>query len=90
MGSLHLVIWMGLRISQVHLDTPFGIWVALVFEFNILSLVMDTLDVSLYLMGNKKRLSNSYCKRWLCLTGGLLASKLVGAVTIFQILYPSC
>ena len=51
-----LVIWLGLRIPEIGLDTPFGIWVALVLGFNILSLVMDTLDVSLYFMGDRKPL----------------------------------
>ena len=51
-----LVICLGLRIPEIPLDTPFGIWVALVLGFNILSLVMDTMDVSLYLMGDRKPL----------------------------------
>ena len=51
-----LVIWLGLRIPEIPLDTPVGIWVALVLGFNILSLVMDTMDVSLYLMGDRKPL----------------------------------
>lgn len=49
-----LVIWLGLRFPATDLDTPFGIWVALVLGFNILSLVMDTLDVSLYFLGDRK------------------------------------
>ncbi len=48
-----LVIWLGLRIPEIALDTPFGIWVALVLGFNILSLVMDTPDDSLYYTGDR-------------------------------------
>ena len=52
------MIWLGLRIPEINLGTPFGIWVALVLGFNILSLVMDTLDVSLYFMGDQKPVVN--------------------------------
>lgn len=51
-----LVIWLGLRIPEMGLDTPFGIWLALVLACNIVSLVMDALDVSLYFMGDRKRI----------------------------------
>ena len=53
-----LVIWLGLRIPEIDLGTPFGIWVALVLGFYILSLVMDTLDISLYFMGDQKPVVN--------------------------------
>lgn len=51
-----LVIWLGLRIPELTLDTPFAIWLVLVVGFNCLSLVMDLLDVSLYFMGDRKPL----------------------------------
>jgi hypothetical protein len=47
-----------LRIPEIDLGNPYGIWVALVLGFNILSLVMDTLDVSLYFMGDQKPVVN--------------------------------
>ena len=52
-----LVIWLGLRIPEMGFDTTFGIWLSLVVGFNILSLVMDTLDVLLYLRGDRKPLA---------------------------------
>ncbi len=52
-----LVIWLGLRIPDLTLDTPFAIWLILVVGFNCLSLVMDVLDVSLYIMGDRKPLA---------------------------------
>ncbi|MZH02336.1 MAG: hypothetical protein F3745_02745 [Nitrospinae bacterium] len=51
-----LVIWLGLRIPELSLDTPFTIWLVSVVGFNCLSLVMDVLDVSLYLLGDRKPL----------------------------------
>ena len=51
-----LVIWLGLRIPELSLDTPFAIWLVLVVGFNCLSLVMDVLDVSLYFLGDRKPL----------------------------------
>ena len=52
-----LVIWLGLRIPEMGFDTTFGIWLSLVVGFNILSLVMDMLDVLLYLRGDRKPLA---------------------------------
>lgn len=52
-----LVIWLGLRIPEMSLNTPFEIWLALVVGFNIISLVMDVLDVTLYLQGDRKPLA---------------------------------
>ena len=52
-----LVIWLGLRIPELTLDTPFAIWLVSVVGFNCLSLVMDVLDVSLYFMGDRKSLA---------------------------------
>ena len=52
-----LVIWLGLRIPEVTINTPFEIWLAMVVGFNTISLVMDVLDVSLYLMGDRKPLA---------------------------------
>jgi hypothetical protein len=51
-----LVIWLGLRIPELTLDTPFAIWLVSVVGFNCLSLVMDVLDVSLYFLGDRKPL----------------------------------
>jgi hypothetical protein len=49
-----LVIWLGTRIPETGLSTPFGTWLALVLIVNIISLAIDMLDVSLYLRGDRK------------------------------------
>ncbi|MBC8288315.1 MAG: hypothetical protein H8E42_12640 [Nitrospinae bacterium] len=49
-----LVIWLGFHVPEMTLDTPFEIWLAAVVGFNTLSLVMDVLDVSLYIRGDRK------------------------------------
>ena len=49
-----LVIWLGTRIPETGLSTPFGFWLALVLVANIISLVIDVLDVSLYIRGDRK------------------------------------
>ena len=49
-----LVIWLGTRIPETGLSTPFGAWLALVLIVNIISLAIDMLDVSLYLRGDRK------------------------------------
>ena len=53
-----LVIWLGFRIPEMGFDTTFGIWLASVLAFNLISLVMDALDVSLCLMGDRKPLAS--------------------------------
>ena len=55
-----LVIWLGLRIPEIPLDTPFAVWLVMVVGFNCLSLVMDVLDVSLYFMGDRKPLVSQH------------------------------
>lgn len=56
-----LVIWLGTRISETPLDTPFGIWLVSVLVANIVSLAIDMLDVSLYLRGDRKpMIANHY------------------------------
>jgi hypothetical protein len=52
-----LVIWLGSRIPEITLDTPFGVWLILVLGANTISLAMDILDVSLYLRGDRKPLA---------------------------------
>ncbi len=49
-----LVIWLGTRIPETDLNTPFGAWIILVLGANILSLVLDILDVTLYLRGDRQ------------------------------------
>ena len=52
-----LVIWLGTRTSEMALDTPFGIWLALVLGANIVSLYIDILGVTLYLREDRKPMS---------------------------------
>ena len=56
-----LVIWLGARIPETSLETPFGIWLVSVLVVNIVSLAIDMLDVSLYLKGDRKpMIANHY------------------------------
>lgn len=56
-----LVVWLGARISETSLETPFGIWLVSVLVANIVSLAIDMLDVSLYLRGDRKpMIANHY------------------------------
>ncbi len=49
-----LVIWLGTRIPETSLDTPFGIWLVSVLIANLVSLAIDILDVTLYARGDRK------------------------------------
>ena len=52
-----LVIWLGARIPELNLSTPFGIWLVGVLVANIISLVIDIRDVGLYLRGDREPMS---------------------------------
>ena len=40
-----LVIWLGFRLGDISLDSPFGIWLASLVLINSVSLVIDAIDV---------------------------------------------
>jgi hypothetical protein len=48
-----LVIWFGFRLSEVGVDSPFGIWLASLVLVNSVSLVIDVIDVARYVSGER-------------------------------------
>ena len=48
-----LVIWLGIRLSDVGLGDPFGLWLAALVLLNALSLVIDGLDVVRFISGER-------------------------------------
>ena len=49
-----LVVWLWGRFSEIGLNTTFGIWLTSVLVVNILSLIIDLIDVSLYIRGDRR------------------------------------
>lgn len=48
-----LVIWLGFRLSNVGLDSSFGIWLASLVLLNIASLAIDAIDVIRFFLGER-------------------------------------
>ena len=48
-----LVIWLGIRLSDVGLGDPFSLWLAALVLLNALSLVIDGLDVVRFISGER-------------------------------------
>ena len=48
-----LVIWLGLRLSTIGLDNPFGIWLASLVLINTVSLIIDVVDVIRFISGER-------------------------------------
>ena len=48
-----LVIWLGLRLGDIGLDSSFGLWLASLVLINSVSLVIDIMDVIRFIAGER-------------------------------------
>ncbi len=48
-----LVIWLGFRLGDIGLDSPFGLWLASLVLINTVSLVIDVIDVIRFIAGER-------------------------------------
>lgn len=49
-----LLLWLWTRISQIPADDFFGIWIRSLMTVNAISLVIDAVDVSRYMAGDRR------------------------------------
>ena len=54
---LPLVFFLWLRLSHIPADDFFGFWIRAVLTLNTVSLVLDTVDVTRYIRGNKQEIA---------------------------------
>jgi len=49
-----MLLWLGMRLDEIPTDDLFGIWVRALMVLNGISLIIDTIDVSRYLLGDRE------------------------------------